>query len=141
MTSVFIDTNVLLDVLLNREPFVRWAQQIWTLAIQRKIKASVSTLSLLNCFYVVKKLKTNAHAYSVVESLNKIFKIVPIDAKTISKALETRFEDFEDGVQYQCAISSKAKIIVTRDEKGFSKSKILVSDPVGFVGNRLHEKS
>ncbi|QQR79961.1 MAG: PIN domain-containing protein [Deltaproteobacteria bacterium] len=135
MKSVFLDTNVLLDVLLNREPFVSWAQQIWTLALQRKIKASISSISILNCFYIIKKLKTNDQAYSVIEDLAKIFNIIQIDSKVITNALQTRFEDFEDGIQHQCALISKSKAIITRDEKGFSKSKLPVLDPINFIGN------
>ena len=133
MKSAFLDTNILLDVLLNREPFVTWAQQIWTLAIQKKIKASISAASLLNCFYIIRKVKTNEQTYTVIENLVKIFHVIAVDSKIISKALQTRFDDFEDGVQYQCALKARSQTIITRDPKGFVKSKIQILDPLLFT--------
>ena len=133
MTSIFVHTNILLDVLLGRGDFASPAQLIWTKALEKKLKASISSISLLNCFYIIKKFKSSHQAYEIIENLVKIFHTVSVDEKIISKALQTRFEDLEDGVQYQCALKAKASAILTRDPKGFLKSKIPVLDPIIFL--------
>lgn len=128
MKRVFVDTNILLDVLLERIPFVRPAQIIWSLAERKEIQAAISALSVSNIFFIINKLASREKAYLAVDTLLKIFKISEITGGMISKALAARFPDFEDAVQYFCALKSGARAILTRDPAGYLQSKLPVMD-------------
>lgn len=135
--KVFIDTNVLLDVLLQREPFWQSAQLIWSLVEQKKIKGAVSAISVGNIFFIVKRLASSDKAYGAIEALTGIFQIVEVSSKTIFQALKVRFPDFEDALQYYCALKWKAQTIITRDAEGFKKSQIPVMEPAQFLSTNL----
>ena len=137
MTSVFLDTNILLDVLLKRDTFYQPAQSIWDLAAHKKIKSFISALSVSNCFYIVEKLSSQTNAYSVTETLLTLFDVVAVNEQTLADSLQLRFPDFEDGVQYQCALQVKADVLITRDPKGFKKSQMLIMDPWQFLESRV----
>jgi len=130
---IFLDTNILLDVLLEREPFWPRAQQVWSLVEHRKIKAAVSTLSVSNVFFIVKRLANREKAYWAIELLSELFQLVAVTPTMIRTALQARFPDFEDAIQYYCAHAFRAKAIISRDDTGFAKSTIPVLDCAQYV--------
>lgn len=130
---IFLDTNILLDVLLERDPFCQPAQLVWSLAERREIKAGISAASLNNVFFVIKKLASREKAYFAINTLVQIFKISPITSQTVLKALKLGLPDFEDALQYSCALQFRAKTILTRDPSGFQKSKIPVMDASQYL--------
>lgn len=130
---IFLDTNILLDVLLERGPFCQPAQLVWSLAERKEIKAGISAVSLNNVFFIIKKLASKEKAYFAINTLVEIFKICPVTSQTISKALKLDLPDFEDALQYICALQFRAKTIITRDFSGFKKSKISVMDASQYL--------
>lgn len=130
---IFLDTNILLDVLLERDPFCRPAQLVWSLAERRQIKAGISATSLNNVFFVIKKLTSKEKAYFAISTLSQIFKLCPVTSQTVLKALKLGLPDFEDSLQYSCALQFRAKAIITRDVSGFQKSKIPVMDASQYL--------
>jgi predicted nucleic acid-binding protein len=133
--AVFIDTNVLLDVLLARKPFVRDAQRLWSLAERGKIQAIVSAVSFLNVYYVVRRLASRREAERAVKGMRVVFQIVPVTAEVIDQAIEGGAIDFEDAVQHACAIRAEALCIVTRDAPHFTGSTLPVLAPDAFLAN------
>ncbi|MBI2981030.1 MAG: PIN domain-containing protein [Deltaproteobacteria bacterium] len=126
MKRIFLDTNILLDVLLARDPFCQRAQTVWSLAEKKEIVAAISTVSVSNVFFIIKKLSSREKAYEAVSVLAEIFKLVEVGAQTVSKSLQARFPDFEDAVQYYSALKFRAKAILSRDPSGFRGGKIPV---------------
>jgi predicted nucleic acid-binding protein len=119
--NVFFDTNVLLDVLLRREPFSRDAAAVWTLAERRNINGSVSVISFPNIFYILRRLRDRSAARQAMQILRNIFTPVPFDDQILNQAIDSGFQDLEDAVQYFSAIRIGASFVLSRDPHHFPK--------------------
>jgi predicted nucleic acid-binding protein len=134
MKHLYLDTNIILDVVLRREPFLKPSAKILDLQFKNRAKLYLSSLSYTTIYYVLRK--TNTHSETIL-LLKKIFeKIETIDVTNsiIKKSLYSEFSDFEDAVQYYTAISNKKiEAIITRNPKDFKKSELLVMPPEEFL--------
>lgn len=132
---IFLDTNIILDVLLQREPFFKSSETIWSMVENKTIKGFISANSITDIFYIVNKHLGNEYAYEVLESLIKVFNIARITvADDIKKALEYKLKDFEDSLQVVCAKNIKAKYLITRNSEDFkSITDINVISPDDFL--------
>ncbi len=123
---LFLDTNVILDLLGEREPFYDSAAKIATLADKGKVKLIVSALSYSTVFCLLSRFED---VDSVKEKLRK-FKIISdtsdLTSKIIEKGLSSAFSDFEDALQYHCALKADCNILITRNGKDFKNSEIPV---------------
>jgi predicted nucleic acid-binding protein len=133
MKSIFIDSDVLLDIILERRPFYDWALGVLVLVDQGKYLACTSVHSLLNVHYLAKKYSGEKSARSAIKLLANKLIVVTEDASIVDKAIACDFPDFEDGVQYYAAISAKADIIITRNIKNYKQSKIPVLTAEQFL--------
>ncbi|MGI4803691.1 MAG: type II toxin-antitoxin system VapC family toxin [Janthinobacterium lividum] len=133
MKRLFIDTNIMLDLLGEREPFYRFAAQLATLADQKKLKIIVSPLSFATVNYLLSKFENQA---IVIEKLRK-FKIISetcaIDDSIVEKGLHSAFNNFEDALQYYSAIAADCNIIITRNGKDFKNSMLPVMTAEEFL--------
>jgi predicted nucleic acid-binding protein len=133
---LFLDTNVVIDLLGEREPFYHHAAQIATLADKGKIQLVVSALTYSTAYYVLSKFEKQE---AVMEKLRK-FKVIAetsdLTEKMIDKALTSGYSDFEDALQYFCAIQANCNIILTRNEKDFKIAKIPVLSPFEYLKGR-----
>lgn len=128
MKRIFVDTNILLDVLLDRAPFSEPAQRLWSHAERRVIRAAISGVSIHNVFFIVRKLSSVEKGYKAIDTLASIFDLVDLSGPMIRKALQIRFPDFEDGLQYVSALKYRAQAIISRDPDGFLESRVPVMD-------------
>ena len=123
---LFLDTNIMLDLLGERDPYYNSIAKIATLADKGKVRLTVSALSYSTIFYLLSKIEK---AENVKEKLRK-FKIISetsdLTDKIIDKALSSNFKDFEDALQYHCALNANCNILITRNEKDFKPSEIPV---------------
>jgi predicted nucleic acid-binding protein len=131
--DVFIDTNVLLDVLANRRPFYAHSAAVWTLAEQGRVRGFISAISFNNTYYVVRKLRTRSTADKTMRILRDIFNTVPLDGQILDQAIDSGFRDFEDAIQYFSAIRAGAGCIVSRDAGAFLRSDLPVMAPAEFL--------
>jgi len=137
--AVLIDTNVVLDWLLEREPFSQQAKQIMEACIRRKFFGFLASHTLLNIFYIVRKHKTVQERKEIILMLCDKFTVVGINEEMIVSAVKNdAWADLEDGLQMQCALDSGVDCIVTRDPKGFESSKIKIFSPASFIDTFLH---
>lgn len=124
MNRIFLDTNVILDLLGERVPFYDSIAKVATLADQKKLTLIVSPLSFTKIDYVLNKYEI---AESVLNKLRK-FKIIcevcEVNEETIDKALNSSFKDFEDALQYFTALQANCSIIITRNGKDFKQATI-----------------
>lgn len=131
--KLLLDTNVMLDLLGRREPFVKDAALIVSLADMGKITLAVSALSYSTADYFLKKILSPAKSIESLRKFRTISEVVALDDMIIDKSLNSNFTDFEDGLQYYSAIKAKCDIIITRNAKDFSQSELIVLTPVEFL--------
>lgn len=119
MQKVFLDTNIIIDLLAQREPFYKDAQALFTLADQGQIELQISALSFANASYALSKYHQVATAKKYLQQFKVLVSILPLDDKTIELALASEFQDIEDGFQYFTALTHGAQVIITRNKKDF----------------------
>ena len=125
MKKLYVDTNIVIDLLSRREPFFEEAAELFSLADKKQIELSVSSLTIANTSYALLRQMDSNKAKSVLRKLRLILKILPLDDKIIGLALnDDTFSDFEDGLQYFTAIEDEQELIVTRNLKDFKNSKL-----------------
>src|SRR5689334_14770400 len=131
MTShIFVDTDVILDFLGDRKPFSKSALRLFILAEQKKIILYTSSNSVITAYYLLCKVTTEIHARELIAGLLDIIRIIPVSSKILSQAIKSDFKDFEDAVQHYSALTvDEIQLIITRNIKDYSKSKLPVSGP------------
>lgn len=133
MKKIFIDTDIILDLLANRKSFYLPAAQVFSLADNGKLHIHVSSLTLATLYYLLSKDSGQEKAKKILFKFKSIVTVLPVDNKTIELALSSDFKDFEDGIQYFCAIESKCSAILTRNIIGYKHSQIPVMTAESFL--------
>lgn len=133
MKRVFLDTNVALDLILERFPFVDDAEEIFAMANDGEIQLLMSAMSFPNMAYIARKQYPGNMIYGVLEQLRLMVEPVPISVESLDNALLLQAGDFEDAIQYYSALSARADCIVTRNVKDFPFSRIPVMLPSEFL--------
>jgi len=124
--KVFVDTNVLLDVLARREPFYVAAAQVWSLAERGEVQAFVSAISFNNVYYIVRKAENKRKADQALRLIRDVFHVVAPDSQIINQAIDAGLTDFEDAVQFHSAVRARAVHLVTRNPHDFPKSDLSI---------------
>ncbi len=127
--KVLFDTNVVLDVLLDREPFVNDAMWLLSRVEKSEITGFVCATTITTIHYLTTKSLGRKEALRHISSLLSLFVIAPVNRIVIGSALKSGFDDFEDGVLHESALHAGARYIVTRNSADFKKSKIPVFQP------------
>jgi predicted nucleic acid-binding protein len=123
--QIFIDTNIVLDLLGKREPFYEDAAKLFSLADRGKVKLYVSSLTIANSNYVLSKLKNAKEARVILLKFKILVVVLELNDKIIELSLnDESFKDFEDGLQYYTALENQSNIIITRNLKDFKSSKL-----------------
>ena len=133
MENVFVDTNIIIDLLAKREPFYKDAQDLFTLGDKKEIQLCISSLSFANAYYSIVKHHKDVDAKKYLAKFKVLVKVFAVEDKAIELALASDFADFEDGLQYFIAMDNESDIIITRNKKDFKNSKI----PVMTAGEYL----
>ena len=134
MKKIFIDTNIVIDLLSRRNPFFEEAASLFSLADKKQIELSVSSLTISNTSYILLRQTNSKETKSVLRKLRLIVEILPIDDKVVGLALnDDTFTDFEDGLQHFTAIENNQDIIITRNLKDFKNSKMPVMTARQFL--------
>lgn len=140
MTNLFIDTDVIIDFLIDRKPYSDEAAIIFTLIDRKKLKGYVSSLTFSNLYYVLRKLESHNKVISKLDSLSEMVNILKVDEHIIKEALSSSFPDFEDTIQYFSALDSKkADVIITRNTKDFKNSSIPVMTPGDYLKTAVNQ--
>lgn len=134
MKKLFVDTNIVIDLLSRREPFFEEAAELFSLADKKQVKLSVSSLTIANTSYSLLRQMDSNKAKSVLRKLRLILQILPLDDKIVGLALnDETFSDFEDGLQYFTAIEDEQEVIITRNLKDFKNSKLPIMTAKQFI--------
>lgn len=132
MTRLFIDTNVMLDLMGERMPFYESAAKIASLADKGQVTIVVSALSYATVSYFLTKYENSEIAKSKLRKFKIVSEICPLDELIIEKGLNSNFSDFEDSLQYFSALTSECDILITRNGKDFKDSQIPVMDAAEY---------
>ncbi len=134
MKNLFIDTNIIIDLLSRREPFYAESATLFSLADRNAIKLTVSSLTIANTSYTLLRHTNAKSVKEILRKLRLIINILPLDDKIIGLALnDNSFLDFEDGLQYFTAIENNQDLIITRNLKDFKASKLPVMTAKQFI--------
>ena len=131
--KILLDINIILDLLLKREPFSYTAKEIFLLIENGSLDGFISASSVTTIHYLVEKSLSKQEADKSIDILLQIFNISPIDKQVLKDAVTNNRNDFEDSVIYTSAHCSKIDFIITRDKKGFTKSKVKTIEPNDFL--------
>jgi predicted nucleic acid-binding protein len=130
---LFVDTDIVLDLLQERQPHYPSAAGLFTLADRQKLTLHVSSLSFTNLNYVLRKSMTTAEARKTLSRLKVLVKVLAVDNKIIELALASSFNDFEDAVQHYTATENKINNLITRNLKDYKKASINVMTADEYV--------
>lgn len=130
---VYLDTNVMLDLLGEREPFYHSIAQIATLADQKKLQIVVSPISFATVNYFLSKFEGILVAKDKLRKFKVLSETASIDETIIEKGLNSNFEDFEDSLHYFCAVDSACEVIITRNAKDFKNALLPVMSAEEFI--------
>jgi len=123
---IFLDTNIMLDLLGERYPYYEAVAKIASLADSGKISIYVSALSYATVNYFLTKYEDQKIARTKLRKFKVLSEISNLDASILERSLNSDFADFEDAIQYHCALKSKCSIILSRNQKDFKLSQIPV---------------
>ena len=126
MENIFVDTNIVIDLLAKREPFNKEAQDLFTLGDKNEVNLFISSLTFANAYYSIVRHHKEVDAKKYLSKFKVLVTILSLDAKAIELALASDFKDFEDGLQYFTAMDNEADVIITRNKKDFANAKIPV---------------
>jgi len=126
MDKIFIDTDIILDLIQQREPFYGDAVRLFSLIEEKKIVGYVSPLIFANLYYILRKADSKTFAVQTLMRLKAIVRVLAIDEKIIELALSSGFRDFEDAIQYYAALGAKLKYLITRNKADYKESGIIV---------------
>lgn len=131
--KIFVDTDVIFDLLAKRDPFYQYAARLFTNADKQELTICVSSLSFGNLNYILSKQKSSTEARKILSRFKVLVKVLPVDDKVLELALNSDFGDFEDAIQYYCAIENGIKVLVTRNLKDYKHARIPVLTAEEFV--------
>ena len=130
MKQIFLDTNVIIDFLADRKPFSVAAARIFNFAILGKIKLYISAVSYNNIYYILRQSFSNDETIKLLDELSEMTEIADVTKSIIKKSLKSDLKDFEDAIQYNCALSlHKIDFIITLDTKDFKKTALPIMNP------------
>ena len=131
--KLFIDTDIILDILAKREPFYNPAAQLFALIEERKVDAFTTPVVFSNLFYILSKFKSRNFAHSSLRKLRLLLTIIQVDEKVIDLALNSEFKDFEDAIQFYAAKFHNLDFIITRNVKDFVSKEIVVLTAEDYI--------
>lgn len=133
MKKIFLDTNIILDFLGEREGFYEASAKIMTLADKKKIQVYTSPSSISNVFYVLTRYENSKIALEKIRKFKLLCSMSVMDDEVVEKAIHSDFKDFEDAMQYFSALASNCNIIITRNEKDFKNAMIPVMNAESYL--------
>ena len=133
---LLIDANIILDVLQKREPHYTDSSIVWKICETGQADGFVSSLTVANLVYVMRKELDAEQIEDVITKLKLIFNIADFTASDLAKAAEMKWSDFEDAVQSGIAERIQADFIITRNVRDYLKSKVMAFTPSEFIARQ-----
>ena len=135
MKRLYLDCNILIDWLLDREPFSYYSAKLIELIEHKKVTGIVSPLTIANTYYIISKEINKRIADEFVKDCIKIFSIVSISGENIKDAIENKYKDFEDDLHSSIIENNKIEYLITRNKKDFNLKKVNILNAEEFINN------
>lgn len=132
MKKLFLDTNIVMDLLERREPFCHDTVRLFTMAYFKQVRIYISPMTYATASYLLHRHGKDG-VRNLLKNLRQLAKVTTANEQTVDDSLASQFDDFEDALQYYSALKSKADVIITRNGEDFKLSKI----PVMTAGEYL----
>lgn len=133
MRKVFLDTNILVDLIADRKPFSKYAIEIFDATESKRVKLFTSSHSIATTYYLLKKYHDDKKLRTIMLRLFDYMTVVPVDTSILTQGLRSKHKDFEDSIQIHCAMTvENISCIVTRNIKSFKASEVAVLAPDEF---------
>jgi predicted nucleic acid-binding protein len=133
MKKVFLDTDILLDLILQREKFFQSPAIVFEMAARKELSLHVSSLSFSNLFYILRKSYSSSQSINILKKLSAELRILSVNSGVVMKALDSSFKDFEDAIQYFSALNNGMDVILTRNIKDYKLAEIPVVTADEFI--------
>ena len=137
---LFVDSDVILDVLEKRERFYEYSAQILSLGDEKKVKLVTTSLAFANIYYLLRKHLGIEKAKESLRKLRIIVDVISVNAKDIDLALNSELSDFEDALQYFTALDGKIEFIITRNVCDYKNPKLIVQTPQQYIEGLNNKK-
>jgi hypothetical protein len=134
---VLFDTDIVLDLVLDREPFVKAAAALFVLHEQERMDAYISGITLVKVFYLTRKFKGIESARQAVKELLATLSVCPLDQSVLEDARTLSFADYEDAVQHTSATASQLDAIITRNLDDYRNATLPVYSPTDFLNQLI----
>ena len=136
MMRLFLDSNIVVDLLEGREPFCYDAAQLFTMAHDKKVELLVSPMTFSTASFLLRKHGSEG-VRNLLSNLRQLVRVTTSDERTVDDSIVSWFKDFEDAMQYYTALNAKADIIITRNGKDFTASNLPVMTATEYIANRI----
>jgi predicted nucleic acid-binding protein len=133
MKKIFVDSDVILDFLLDREPYSDDIAQILESSLKDRISVCVSSVTITNLNYIIGRIENKNSAAKKTAKILKLVRVENVGESTVNKSINSKFIDFEDGVQNYCAEESSHKILITRNTKDYKESDLAILTPREYL--------
>jgi predicted nucleic acid-binding protein len=120
MTSIFLDTNIFLDVFSQRLPFYPYSARVLTLVERQHVIGYTSSLNFSNLFYILRRQRSHEVALTYLRQLASFITILAVDEQVITQSLHSAFSDFEDAIQYYTARTQQIRWLITHNTKDYT---------------------
>lgn len=126
MQKIFLDTNIVIDFLGERESFYKPAARLMTLSDKKKIQLFTSPLTIATAYYILAKYESKSSVLDKIRKFKLLCRTSVMDDEVIEKSIHSAFSDFEDTLQYYSALASGCNLVITRNENDFKNALIPV---------------
>ena len=117
--KVLIDTNIIVDVALDRDPFFTNSEQVLARVERQEIQGYLSASTFSDLYYIIRKVKGHTWTLQFLQRMATLCQVTTVDSTTINMALTVNFKDFEDAIQYSTAVLNRLDAIITRNPGDF----------------------
>jgi len=131
--KIFIDTNIILDVLTKRAPYYIFSAKIWTLIKEKILQGYISAITINNFYYIIKKIRNQNIAGELIDEILEDFEIISLTKEILKQSRTIINKDYEDSIQYFSAISANCQFLVTRNKKDFISIGIQILSPLELL--------
>lgn len=133
MRKILIDTNVIIDIALEREPFVNDSKELIKLIDNQNIEAYISATAVTDIYYITKRKTSHEQVINFLENLFVFVSVLPVNESIVKMAMKIENNDFEDAIQIETSKQNDISVVITRDKKDYANSGLRVFCPNEYI--------
>ena len=131
--KIFVDSDIVLDVLCKRVPHYKYAAKVFSLADMKKLTVYTTSLVVANVYYILRKAIGIEKSKETLRKLRLLVKIISVEEREVDLALNSSFSDFEDALQYYTAVKHGMETLLTRNIKDYKERDLIIQTPEQFI--------